>query len=61
MDPKNVFIDSSLFSLVESTVDQIEMYEYKDPKYKRHKCKLLKKVVLPQKEIDYMVRLFSKT
>jgi hypothetical protein len=57
LDPKKTFIDESLFDPVKEIIqNQISIYEYQDPKFKRHRCKLLKKAKLAHKEIDYMVR-----
>lgn len=59
LEKSKTFINPEIYPTLKPIIDsQIEIFEYKDPKYKRHRCKLLKKVKLPPSEVDYMVRLF---
>lgn len=59
LEKSKTFIDPEIYPTVKSILDsQIEVLEYSDPKYKRHRCKLLKKVKLPPSEVDYMVNIF---
>ena len=56
LDPKDTFIEKELYEESKNIIEnQLGIYEYQDPKYKRHRCKLLKKVKLPDNEIDFMV------
>ena len=56
LDKKDIFIDSALYAPMQSQIESdIQVYEYLNPKFKRHRCKLLKKAKLPKSEIDYMV------
>lgn len=51
-----MFLDPRLLEDVpESLRSQVGIYEFNEPPYKRHKCRLLRRARLPQKEIDYMV------
>lgn len=56
LDKTKTFIDPEILPGLRSIIEnELEVYEFKDPKFKRHRCKLLKKVKLPPSEVDYMV------
>lgn len=56
LEAKETFIDESLLESMQSKIEsQLQIYEYGNPKFKRHRCKLLKKAKLPPNEVDYMV------
>lgn len=62
LEPKDTFIDSTWLESLESKIEsQLQVYEYDNPKYQRHRCKLLKKAKLPPSEVDYMVGQLPQT